>query len=397
MAPATIAGAAPQARTGRGAGWTRDSIIIAIREWVATYGEPPRAADWNPSSAKWAGQLWRVERYRDGRADGSPWPALNSAKRPFGGSLNEAIRAAGFEPARPGPRRRGEVDPEQAHRAVISPEGRAMVAAALAQARDAERRVALLEARLDRAGERALRAAAERDAARRAGSRAVAAKPKVVRERVVDDAALARAQRQAAAAGAKAEVTARDLRDKLAEARMDAAEARTVAKRMAVKLERAEATIATLRGERRELKAAGDRLADELVVAERTLDRARSDAGVEHGPALVTVHEAAPAVAQVRAAHIAAARDRRAAAAAELRAARAERELRETVAALRGEARRLTPAELAELRVTGPSGPAVMAAALDALTAARRTNNPVRMQEALRRVAQAAVTWQERI
>ncbi len=395
MAPATIAGAAPHARTGRGAGWDRDSIIIAIREWVATYGEPPRAADWNPSSAKWAGQLWRVERYRDGRADGSPWPALNSAKRPFGGSLNEAIRAAGYEPARPGPRRRVGVDPQQAHRAVISPEGRAMVAAALAQARDAERRVALLEARLDRAGERASRAAAERDAARRAGSRAGAAKPRVVRERVVDDAALARAERRASAAEAKADVTVRDLRDKLAEARMDAAEARTAAKRMAAKLERAEATIGTLRGERRELKATGDRLADELVAAERLLERAHAEA--EPAPAVVTVRQPAPAAAETAPARVAAARDRRAAAEAELRAARAERELRETVAVLRGEARRLTPAELAELRVTGPSGPAVMAAALDALTAARRTNNPTQMQEALRRVAQAAVTWQERI
>jgi len=112
MAPATIAGAALQVRNGRGAAWDRGAIIIAIQEWVATYGEPPRAADWNPSSAKWSGQLWRVERYRDGRADGSPWPALNSAKRPFGGSLNEAIRAAGFEPAKPGPRRRTGVDPE---------------------------------------------------------------------------------------------------------------------------------------------------------------------------------------------------------------------------------------------------------------------------------------------
>ncbi len=40
---------------------------------------------------------------------------------------------------------------------------------------------------------------------------------------------------------------------------MDAAEARTAAKRMAAKLERAEATIGTLRGERRELKLAGAR------------------------------------------------------------------------------------------------------------------------------------------
>ncbi len=394
MAPATIAGAALRARTGRGAGWDRDSIIIAIREWVATYGEPPRAADWNPSSAKWAGQLWRVKRYRDGRADGSPWPALNSAKRPFGGSLKEAIRAAGFEPARPGPRRRVDVDPQQAHRAVISPEGRAMIAAALAQARDAERRVALLEARLDRAGERASRAAAERDVARRAGSRAVA-KQKVVRERVVDDAAVARAQRQAAAAEANAETTIRDVRAKCAEARMDAAEARTAAKRMAAKLERAEATIGTLRGERRELKTAGERLSDELVAAERLLSRARSEA--EREPEVVAVREVTPEAAELHGARIEAARDRRAAADAELRAARAERELRETVAVLRGEARRLTPAELAELRVTGPSGPGVMAAALQALTAARKTNNPAQMRDALRRVAQAAVTWQERI
>src|SRR3954453_19140638 len=116
MAPATVAGAVRQAVQGRGRGWDRDSIIIAIQEWVATYGEPPRAADWNPSSAKWSGQLWRVDRYRDGRADGAPGPPLTSPKRPFGGSLNEAIRAAGFEPAKPGPRRRANVDPEQAHR-----------------------------------------------------------------------------------------------------------------------------------------------------------------------------------------------------------------------------------------------------------------------------------------
>ena len=394
MAPATIAGAALQARRGRGPAWDRDSIIIAIQEWVATYGEPPRAADWNPSSAKWAGQLWRVERYRAGRADGSPWPALNSAKRPFGGSLTQAIREAGFEPAKPGPKRRTDVDPEQAHRADMSPEARAMLAAALAQAREAERRITLLEGRLERADDRAQRMIAERDQARRAG-RTGAVKPKVVRERVVDDAAVARAQRRAVTAEAKAEATVRDVREKIAEARMDAAEARTAAKRMAAKLERAEATIGTLRGERRELKLAGDRLADELVATERQLERARAE--VERMPAVVPVREEAPAASEVRAAQAAAARDRRAAAEAELRAARAERELRETVAALRGEARRLSPAELAELRVNGPGGPAVMAEALKALTAARRCNNPARMQDALRRVAQAAVMWQERI
>jgi len=380
MAPATIAGAALRAQTGRGAGWDRDSIIIAIQEWVATYGEPPRAADWNPSSAKWSGQLWRVERYRAGRADGSPWPALNSAKRPFGGSLNAAIVAAGHEPAKPGPRRRRDVDLEQAHRAQISPEGRAMLAAALAQAREAERRIALLEAKLVRIAKPAVNAAV---------------KPKVVRERVVDDAAVARAQRRAAGVEAKAAATVSAAREQIAEARMDAAEARTAAKRMAAKLERAEATIGTLRGERRELKAGQDRLADRLTAAERMLERARGE--VERMPEVVTVRAAAPGAAEVRGARAAAARDRRAAADAELRAAHAERELRETVAAVRGEARKLTTAELAELRTKGPGGPAVMAEALKALAAARRTQNPMRMQDALRRVAQAAVTWQERI
>lgn len=399
MAPATIAGAAPRVRSGRGAGWDRDSVIDAIQEWVATYGEPPRAADWNPSSAKWSGQLWRVARYRAGRAGGSPWPALNSAKRPFGGSLNAAIVAAGFEPAKPGPKRRTDVDVEQAHRADMSPEGRAMVAAALAQARAAERRVACLEAKLERAGDRALRLTAERDAARRAGARRPAAdqvvKPRVVRERVVDEAAVARAQRAASAAAAKADTTVRAAREQVGEARMDAAEARTAAKRMAAKLERAEATIGTLRDERRELKAGHDRLADRLVAAERMLERARADA--ERVPAVVTVREVAPEAAEVRAVRADAARDRRAAAEAELRVARAERELRETVAAIRGEARKLTAAELAELRTDGPGGPAVMAEALKALAAARRSNNPTRLQDALRRVAQAAVTWQERI
>lgn len=397
MAPATFAGAALRARTGRGAGWDRDSIIIAIQEWVATYGEPPRAADWNPSSAKWSGQLWRVERYRAGRVDGSPWPALNSAKRPFGGSLNEAIRAAGFEPAKPGPKRRADVDPEQAHRAVMSPEGRAMVAEALAQARAAERRVVTLEAKLERAGDRALRLTAERDAARGAGRPAAQAqaKPRVVRERVVDDAAVARVQRRALAAEAKAEATVRELREQFAGARMDAAEARQTAKRLAAKLERAEATIGTLRAERRELKAAGDRLADRLTAAERMLDCARAE--VQRPPEIVTVLEQAPDGVEVRAAQAEALRCRRAAAEAEVRAARAERELRETVAAVRGEARKLTAAELAELRTQGPAGPTVMAEALKAVAAARRTNNPTRMQDALRRVAQAAVTWQERI
>src|ERR671933_2205518 len=80
--------------------WSRETIIEKIREWDARYGEPPCSADWNPSLARWRAQEWRAERYRDG-----DWPSTNAAKRPFDGSFDAAVRAAGLEPHRSGPRR----------------------------------------------------------------------------------------------------------------------------------------------------------------------------------------------------------------------------------------------------------------------------------------------------
>ena len=81
--------------------WTRETIIEKILEWNDRFGEPPCSADWNPSLARWRAQEWRVERYRDGI-----WPSTNAAKRPFDGSFDAAVRAAGLEPHRSGPRRR---------------------------------------------------------------------------------------------------------------------------------------------------------------------------------------------------------------------------------------------------------------------------------------------------
>jgi hypothetical protein len=393
MAPATLAGATPRPAAGRRARWDRDAIIEAVREWAATYGEPPRAADWNPSAARWSGQPWRVERYRAGRADGSPWPALNAAKRPFGGSLTAAVVAAGLEPARPGPRRRDDVDPEQASRALMSPEGRAMVQAALAQAREAERRVASLEGRLERSEARAGRLRLELDDARRAARAAAAtAVPRVVRERVVDDAAVARAERRATAAIVRAEAAASAAREDAAAARAGVAEARAAAARLAARLERSEATVGALRADRRELRGEVARTADRLVAARAEAARR------ERAPAVVAVRDQAPAAAELRAARADAAQARRAAREAEVRTARAERELHETVAAVRGEPRRLTAAELAELRETGPAGPAVLAEALRALTATRAAcGDRTALRTALGRVARAAVAWQERL
>jgi hypothetical protein len=402
MAPATIAGASSRrtAKSRRG-GWDRDSVISAIQEWVDTYGEPPRAADWNPSSAKWSGQQWRVERYRAGRADGSAWPALNSAKRPFGGSLNAAIRAAGFEPAKPGPTRRADVDPEQAGRAVISPEGRAMVQAALAQAREAEKRVAALEARLARIREQ-----------QEKNDNKIKTTTKVVRERVVDDAAIARAQRTAAAAEAKADAVIADARERAASAKAEASQSRRAIRRLSARLERGEATIAALRDDRREQKAANADLADRLSDAERALARSRAETLAAEGEARAAQAAMAKATrtagggsatgeaeALVALAQAEAAAARRAAREAEARAAAFARDL----AAVRGEARALTPGELAELRSCGPSGPAVLAASLKGLARARdrsrsgHDTSRTALAAALIDVAAAAINWRERL
>ena len=147
MAPATRAGATPGGLNARQARWTRDDIIDAIKEWAALYGEPPRAADWNPSAARWSAAAWRIDRYRKGRPDGTPWPSLNRAKAPFGGSLNAALAAAGFEPNKPGPK--GPAAPARPEAAAAAAAGPAVLADAnreLARARAANNPPALRRA-----------------------------------------------------------------------------------------------------------------------------------------------------------------------------------------------------------------------------------------------------------
>jgi hypothetical protein len=139
--------------------WTRETIIEKIREWDARYGEPPRSADWNPSLARWRAQEWRAERYREG-----VWPSTNAAKRPFGGSFDAAVRAAGLEPHRPGPRRRNGGPPRLAPEQLDG-----ALRAALDRARGAEERAAALEQRLRAAEQGSAPAAGQLVALRVAG------------------------------------------------------------------------------------------------------------------------------------------------------------------------------------------------------------------------------------
>src|SRR3954469_15138189 len=150
--------------------WTRESIIAKILEWNELYGEPPCSADWNPSLARWRAQDWRAERYREG-----VWPSTNAAKRPFEGSFDAAVRAAGLEPHRSAPRRRppGAARADVEQRVPMAPRS---VDEALLEAservRAAERRAAELERRLEASERRAERAEDMLGDARRRARRA---------------------------------------------------------------------------------------------------------------------------------------------------------------------------------------------------------------------------------
>jgi hypothetical protein len=87
----------------------------------------------------------------------------------------------------------------------------------------------------------------------------------------------------------------------------------------------------------------------------------------------------------------------RAAREAEARAAAAERRSRELATLVCGEPRRLTAAELAELRAGGPSGPAVLAVALRSLHRSRASGDRTALGAALAAVASAAVRWRDRL
>src|SRR5215208_6952897 len=214
--------------------WTRELIIAKIREWNDSYGEPPCSADWNPSLARWRAQEWRAERYREG-----VWPSTNAAKRPFEGSFDAAVRAAGLEPHKPGPRRRlpGEARPavdrrddgwERVPRAVADE-----LLAADERARLAEAHAAALERRLAVAERRAQRAedvvGDARRRARRAAEQAGRARRSRERVRVAERDRSAEALERVELVSADADARVRAAEDQVEAALRDATDARRAA------------------------------------------------------------------------------------------------------------------------------------------------------------------------
>jgi hypothetical protein len=284
----------PSAQTAGGrrvTRWTRELIIEKILEWDARYGEPPCSADWNPSLARWRAQEWRAERYREG-----VWPSTNAAKRPFGGSFDAAVRAAGLEPHRPGPRRRvaGSARPAVEQREPAStPSVRDELADALARVAALERGLVVAEGRAERAETKASEA---RRRARRSGdARARRERVRVARR---DGRVEALERVEALIADAEARVRASD--DQAQAAVRDAAEAR----RQAAAAERRARELSALvadgqrrltGGELAELRAAGPSGPAVLATALKRLARARA-AGDRGGLASALAEVASAAV-----------------------------------------------------------------------------------------------------
>jgi len=335
--------------------WTRDTIIEKIREWNDRYGEPPCSADWNPSLARWRAQEWRAERYRDG-----VWPSTNAAKRPFDGSFDAAVRAAGFQPHRPGPRRRvaGAVRPDFAQREPQAPRGvDDELLAAADRVRAAEARAAALERRVRAVERRAERAEEAVGEARRRARRATEREGRARRARD------------------RVQVTEQQVRE-VSEERVEELVADSEARIRAVSDQAQAAT----------RDAIDARRAQQLADARAADAEARADAAIRLGAAARAQLASDGTGAAWTAAH-----------AAEDRAVTAERRARELAVLVCGEARRLTQPELDALRDDGPSGPAVLAAALREVGRARASGNGPALDAALNALASAAVRWRDRL
>lgn len=352
--------------------WSKDDIAEALRSYAAQFGTPT-SASFNPATARWHGSPPEViARYRAGQADGTPWPSLNTIKKVHGGWA-AAILAAGLTPARTGPKRRSEVNRDEVA-ARMDGDTRIVLEAAEARASVAERQLAARGRELERA--RAVSARLREESVR------VRIRVRTERVKVVDERAVRRAEARAASA----------VRDAAGAGALVAA-ANAEARKAAAALSRREKIIEELRLERRELRVRVRKLErllesmgpGETVEVERIVER------------VVTRELPGPGTAELAAMD----RERTDALGEARRARKAEADARadylELAAAVKGEARVLSRAEIAELRTKGPSGPVMVSNALKALAAARRTNNPAALTAALGELASAAVGWRERL
>lgn len=352
---------------GRMAGsYTRDQIIQALREYAERYGVQPTAACFSPASAKWTDRPDARERYYAGRADGSPWPSLNSIKRPFNGSFNEAMLAAGFELNKSGPASRRPSGRHAPIRTIV------------------DHRIPVPSVKHKQLSDELDRVRGQRDRARARADRAeqrLAERPKTVTKtktkvrtevrRVEDTRKVAR------------------LTERLADSRAVSMALRDQLKATQQDLDRATLAVATTDNQKTEMLT--------RALAEAAQAHAAVLAAEDRAETLEQALEAAERLPQRDNSELIA-RVRRAeqrAAVAERAAKDVEQRMADQAAAITGHRRALTRAEIVELHQNGPAGPALLAAALKQLAKARASRS--NMHKALTDVASAALSWRDRL
>lgn len=378
----------------------QQKVIAALRRYASLYGEGSMtAAAFSPSTAKWRDEPVLVERYYAGDPEtGSPWPSLNALKAQFGGSFNAARLAAGLPPNRPGPAKgRRESHKHQPIRGVSHVgatrrivEVHERVVEDTARIKELQRDVRGALARAQRA-EKALGRLRGRPAiVKPVVSQSAAARLGAAREQVKELRAEVRGLRRELAAASRVQ---QEFSDQAGDLQALRAKLNSNQTRMDALLLEADGLRAEAAGEReaREAAEAALELADEGTMR-------ATQAEVE--AARMQVSEAAEAARESERAAIAARRERDKAAgraeSAERAATAAEERRREVESAIAGTDRRLTPVEIEQLKVAGPAGPAVLAAALKSLAKARATGNGD-MSRALSEVAAAAMRWKDRL
>jgi hypothetical protein len=86
--------------------WTKELVLLKIREWKEIMGQPPTGADWNPSRCRFfamgnqarADRWWKsLEEYERG-----DYPSYTTVQDLFDGRWSHAVEEAGFVPLPPG-------------------------------------------------------------------------------------------------------------------------------------------------------------------------------------------------------------------------------------------------------------------------------------------------------
>lgn len=377
---------------------SREFYLEAGREYVRRFGADQLvAAALNPASAKRGGRPDLLDRYYEGREDGSAWPSLNAVKAAFGGFIAYR-KALGLPPNPTGGshrRRPGEAEPiftVRERRVVVGAEENAFIrkqlAAAERRALRAEERLEEAKLRVDEvpeehertvealrmrlADERSRRKDVQRElnnATRRedrARARTQTLSPKALRdvdrltERLAASEALVRRLQAAPGTVGRVPEVRTKIKTKVRTRTVEVADEKALRR-----AERAEKRVTELREELEAVRSAREDLANRL-------------AGIRREAVLEAV-----ATERVRS--------------AERRVNEVEKKMAAMTELLIGERRQLTSAEVASLRTSGPAGHTVF---LRAVKRVARTYAEVgvgaELHAALRESMSAAQNWIDR-